>query len=100
MHVEESVIVMAATNRIDCIDAALLRKGRFHQTLFVPPPTQTEKTQLLDYFAKRCRLSEVDVASIRDSETFGRKGISGADVESMCKEYLIASARLPISVGQ
>jgi SpoVK/Ycf46/Vps4 family AAA+-type ATPase len=99
VRVEESVIVMAATNRIDCIDAALLRKGRFHQTLLVPPPSDTEKIQLLHYFAKRCRLTEGDVQCIRDSEAFKRKGMSGADVEGMCKERLIASVRLPISVG-
>lgn len=100
MRVEESVIVMAATNRIDCIDAALLRKGRFHQTLFVPPPSPSEKVLLLHYFAKRCRLLEGDVQCIQDSESFKRKGISGADVEGMCKERLIASVRLPVSVGQ
>ena len=100
MRVEESVIVMAATNRIDCIDAALLRKGRFHQTLFVPPPSQSEKVLLLHYFAKRCRLLEGDVQCIQDSESFKRKGISGADVEGMCKERLIASVRLPFSIGQ
>ena len=93
MRVEESVIVMAATNRIDCIDAALLRKGRFHQTLLVPPPSHDEKILLLNYFAKRCRLSEDDVMSIRDSDSFKRKGMSGADVEGMCKERVIASTR-------
>lgn len=89
----ESVIVMAATNRIDCIDAALLRKGRFHETLLVPPPSHSERELLLLYFASRCRLSELCVQSIRSSAPFGREAVSGADIENMCKERFISNIR-------
>jgi SpoVK/Ycf46/Vps4 family AAA+-type ATPase len=89
--IEESVIVMAATNRVDCIDAALLRKGRFHQTLFVPPPTVAEREKLLSYFASRCGLSGQDIAAIRASPGFRKAGISGADVENICKERFVSN---------
>jgi SpoVK/Ycf46/Vps4 family AAA+-type ATPase len=88
-----SVIVMAATNRIDCIDAALLRKGRFHETLLVPPPSHSERELLLLYFAARCRLAEQCVQSIRTSAAFTREAVSGADIENMCKERFISNIR-------
>lgn len=91
---EESVIVMAATNRVDCIDAALLRKGRFHQTLFVPPPNKDEREGLLLYFSLRCGLSAGDVASIRASAGFNREGLSGADVENICKERFVSNINI------
>ena len=88
-----SVIVMAATNRVDCIDAALLRKGRFHQTLFVPPPNKVEREELLLYFAARCGLSAEAVADIRASPGFKKEGLSGADVENICKERFVSNIR-------
>jgi SpoVK/Ycf46/Vps4 family AAA+-type ATPase len=87
----ESVIVMAATNRIDCIDAALLRKGRFHEILLVPPPSHSERDLLLLYFAARCRLTEKCVQSIRTSAAFSREAVSGADIENLCKERFISN---------
>ena len=89
--VDSNVIVMAATNRIDCIDAALLRKGRFHQTLFVPLPSLHEKELLLRYFSKRCCLNSEDVETILTSMAFNREGMSGADIENICREVVISN---------
>ena len=89
--VDSNVIVMAATNRIDCIDAALLRKGRFHQTLFVPLPSSDEKELLLRYFSKRCCLNSEDVERILESKAFNRDGMSGADIENICREVVISN---------
>lgn len=89
----QSVIVMAATNRIDCIDAALLRKGRFHEILLVSPPSPRERELLLLYFSSRCRLSLECVQAIRTSQAFNREAVSGADIENICKERFIAIIR-------
>lgn len=92
--VENNVIVMAATNRIDCIDAALLRKGRFHQTLFVPLPSAEEKELLLRYFSKRCKLESEDFERILKSPGFNRNGMSGADIENICREAVISNLKI------
>ena len=55
-HMDCGVIVLAATNRIEAIDAALLRKGRFQYVLHVPMPNQEERKKLLQYFCDKARL--------------------------------------------
>ena len=58
------IFVMAATNRIDAIDAALLRKGRFDHCLRVDYPTAEDAVKLFAYFGRKFRLSEAQVASL------------------------------------
>jgi SpoVK/Ycf46/Vps4 family AAA+-type ATPase len=77
------VIVMAATNRIDAIDAALLRKGRFQHLVQVPLPSYEDLVQLLEYFARKLQLNQGWKSSL-ESRLF--VGQSGADVENICRE--------------
>lgn len=84
---KQGVIVMGATNRIDCIDPALIRKGRFYQTLYIAPPNEDERRKLVIYFMAKYNLPE---------ESFDRllailwDGMSGAEVENVCKEEALS----------
>lgn len=84
------VIVMGATNRVDSIDAALLRKGRFHHLLHIGLPTEKDSKELLSYFCRRSGLSEMEENQLRDRL---RPGISGAEVENLCRESAMARVR-------
>lgn len=86
------VVVMAATNRLDCIDAALLRKGRFYQSVYVAPPNETERWQLLQYFGGvKAKLSEETLRELEKTRLY--EGMSGAEVETVCKEAAVAVIR-------
>jgi transitional endoplasmic reticulum ATPase len=85
---QAGVIVIGATNRIDCIDAALIRKGRFYQTILIPPPNQHDRRKLLEYFLSKSNLS----TSLTDSlEGLLYDGISGAQIENIVKEEVMRS---------
>ena len=81
----DHVIVMGATNRLDCIDAALLRKGRFHQVIHVPLPGADDRRALLQYFARKCALSEDRIAALQTSPGYLKEHLSGADIENLVK---------------
>ena len=81
---------MAATNRLDAIDPALLRKGRFHQVLAVPLPDDTTRRELLHYFAGKCK---IDPTRVKQLENSLREGQSGADIENLCREEQVAAMR-------
>lgn len=84
-----SVIVMAATNRPDVLDKALLRPGRFDRRVEVPYPDLTSREQILRLHAKSVKIDpEVDLAKIAR----GTPGFSGADLANIINEAaLIAS---------
>jgi SpoVK/Ycf46/Vps4 family AAA+-type ATPase len=92
------VFVIAATNRIDFIDSALLRKGRFHHLLHVPLPNIDEKNQLLGYFAKRFGINAASVDEI--TPKLSNVNISGADVENLCREAGMTKIRDFISLSK
>ena len=76
----EGVIIMAATNRGDIIDPALLRAGRFDKIIFVPNPDKDTRTRILEIHTKGKPISrDIDLASI--AEKTG--GFSGADVSAI-----------------
>jgi SpoVK/Ycf46/Vps4 family AAA+-type ATPase len=77
------VIVIAATNRPDLLDSALLRPGRFDRKIYVPPPDDASRLQILEINLKPLPLaSDVCVSSLVDASI----GFSGAEVASMCSE--------------
>jgi len=86
-----SVIVLAATNRPDVLDQALLRPGRFDRVIEVPYPDLLSREQILRVHAKNIKLDpEVDLKKIAR----GTPGFSGADLENLINESaLIASKR-------
>lgn len=80
----DGVYVIAATNRIDNIDKALLRKGRFHHLLHVPPPTLEEMKEMIIYFGNKYQLSPSCTQHLLQHSL--KEGMSGADVENLCRE--------------
>ena len=86
----ENVIVMAATNRPDILDPALLRPGRFDRRITVDLPTMTARQQILEIHARNKPLAEdVDLGRLAR----GTPGFSGADLENLLNEAALLAAR-------
>lgn len=87
---KEGVIVMAATNRPDVLDPALLRPGRFDRQVVVPLPDVRGREMILKVHARRVPLStDVNVAKIAR----GTPGFSGADLANLVNEAALFAAR-------
>jgi cell division protease FtsH len=85
-----SVVVMAATNRAEILDAALLRPGRFDRTVEIPLPNQKERTAILAIHAKGKKIGpDVDL----DAVSRGTPGFSGADLANLVNEAAINAVR-------
>ena len=86
----EGVIVLAATNRPDVLDKALLRPGRFDRQIVVGAPDVRAREQILEVHSKKKRLAEdVDLKIIAKNTS----GFSGADLENVLNEAALLSAR-------
>ena len=86
----EGVIVMAATNRADILDNALLRPGRFDRTIYVGVPDIKGREAILKVHARNKMLGEdVDLKSIAR----GTPGFTGADLENLLNEAALLAAR-------
>lgn len=85
-----SVIVLAATNRPDVLDKALLRPGRFDRLIEVPYPDLISRKQILTVHAKNVKLGkDVDL----DKIARGTPGFSGADLENLINEAALRASR-------
>lgn len=86
----EGVILIAATNRPDVLDPALLRPGRFDRQVVVPRPDVKGREQILNVHAKKVPLTpEVDLGVIAR----GTPGFSGADLANLVNEAALLAAR-------
>jgi len=86
----DNVIVVAATNRPDVLDPALLRPGRFDRQVYIDLPDRTERTAILKVHTKNKPVeSGVDLAKIAASTP----GFSGADLKNLTNEAAIMAAR-------
>jgi cell division protease FtsH len=84
------VVVMAATNRAEILDAALLRPGRFDRTVEIPLPNYAERTAILAIHGKGKTLApDVDL----DVVSRGTPGFSGADLANLVNEAAINAVR-------
>ena len=82
------VVVLAATNRPDRIDAALLRPGRFDRLLRVPPPDAAARAEVFAVCLRRTPLAgDVDLAALAART----EGFTGADVAAACREAALAA---------
>jgi len=87
----EGVILVAATNRPDVLDPALLRPGRFDRRIMVPAPDVRGRERILQIHTRRLPLGdEVDLSVIARRTP----GFSGADLENLCNEAALLAARL------
>ena len=88
--VNEGIIVMAATNRVDILDPAILRPGRFDRKISVGMPDVRGREQILKVHAEGKPLAEdVDLRQIAQTTA----GFSGADLENLMNEAAIGAAR-------
>ena len=86
----EGVIVLAATNRPDVLDKALLRPGRFDRQIVVSAPDVKAREQILEVHSRKKRLAEdVDLKTIAKNTS----GFSGADLENVLNEAALLAAR-------
>ena len=86
----DGVIIIAATNRPDVLDPALLRPGRFDRQVVVPVPDVKGRQMILEIYGKKTKLSaDVDMAVIAR----GTPGFSGADLENLVNEAALLAAR-------
>jgi cell division protease FtsH len=86
----EGIVMMAATNRPDILDPALLRPGRFDRQIVVPLPTQSERRAILDVHCKDKRIGpDVDL----DVVARGTPGMSGADLANLVNEAALFAVR-------
>jgi cell division protease FtsH len=87
---DTNVIVMAATNRADILDKALLRAGRFDRSIYVDLPELHERKEIFDVHLAKIKLdNEVD----RDFLAKQTPGFSGADIANVCNEAALIAAR-------
>ncbi|MGC9468992.1 MAG: ATP-dependent zinc metalloprotease FtsH [Anaerolineae bacterium] len=87
---KEDVIVMAATNRPDILDRALLRPGRFDRRITVDLPSMRDRVEILKIHARDKPLSDdVDLERVAR----GTPGFSGADLENLLNEAALLAAR-------
>jgi len=86
----EGVIIVAATNRPDVLDPALLRPGRFDRQIMIDLPDLTGREQILKVHARKIRLSEETDLSIVARNT---PGFSGADLANLLNESALVAAR-------
>ena len=86
----EGVILLAATNRPDVLDPALLRPGRFDRQVVVDAPDVRGREQILTVHARKLPLDEdVELATLAR----GTPGLSGADLANICNEAALLAAR-------
>jgi len=85
-----NVIVIAATNRADILDKALMRAGRFDRQIYVDLPDINERKEIF-----KVHLKPIKVAKALDIELLSRQtpGFSGADIANVCNEAALIAAR-------
>ncbi|NNC84688.1 MAG: ATP-dependent zinc metalloprotease FtsH [Bacteroidia bacterium] len=84
------VIVLAATNRADVLDKALLRPGRFDRHIYLDHPNLTERKEIFKVHLRPLKLNgEVDIDFLAGQTP----GFSGADIANVCNEAALISAR-------
>ncbi|XP_014661902.1 PREDICTED: AFG3-like protein 2 [Priapulus caudatus] len=87
-----NVVILAATNRVDILDKALLRPGRFDRQIFVPAPDIKGRASIFKVHLKglKCKLDRNDLARKMAALT---PGFTGADIANVCNEAALIAAR-------
>ena len=90
----QDVVVIAATNRPDIVDPAVLRPGRFDRLIYVPEAAEEGRLQIFKIHTKGMPLAkDVDLQELARLT----KGYSGADIESACREAALYALRRDMS---
>jgi SpoVK/Ycf46/Vps4 family AAA+-type ATPase len=90
------IVVVAATNRPDVLDPALLRPGRFDRLIYVPPPEKADRETLFNLNLEKVPLSEdMDTAKLAEMT----EGFTGADIVNLCRQAKINALETSLSNG-
>jgi transitional endoplasmic reticulum ATPase len=93
----EDIVVIAATNRPDMVDSAVLRPGRFDRLIYVPEPDEKSRVQIFKIYTKDMPLNkDVDLNQL----AIVTKYYSGADIESLCREAAMHALRKDVSTKE
>ena len=93
----EDIVVIAATNRPDIVDPAVLRPGRFDRLIYVPEPDEKSRLQIVKIYTKNMPLTK-DVSL---EELAGMtKNYSGADIEALCRESAMYALRKNVNTKE
>ena len=86
----EDVVIIAATNKPDIVDPAMLRPGRFDRLIYVPEPNEKARLDIFKLYTKGMPIAkDVDVAELARTT----KSYSGADIEAVCREAAMFALR-------
>jgi cell division protease FtsH len=86
----ENIVVIAATNRRDVLDQAILRPGRFDRIIRIPLPDKDSREKIIEYYLNNKNLEHnFDISSIAEMT----EGFSGAQIKNLINEAIILSAR-------
>jgi proteasome regulatory subunit len=83
------VRIMAATNRVDMLDPALLRPGRFDRTISIPLPDKSARLEILKIHSRRMILDDVELDRIVDMT----ENTTGAELQAICREAGMTAVR-------
>lgn len=83
------VRIMAATNRVDMLDPALLRPGRFDRVISIPLPDKGARREILNIHARKMTLIDVDLERIMEMT----ENATGADLQAICREAGMMAVR-------
>ena len=93
----EDVVIIAATNRPDIVDPAILRPGRFDRLIYVPEPDQDSRMEIFKIYTKNMPLAkDVDLSQL----IILTKKYSGADIEALCREAGLNALRNDINAKE
>ena len=93
----EDIVVIAATNRPDMVDSAVLRPGRFDRLIYVPEPDEKSRLQIFKIYTKGMPLAkDVDLCQLASATKY----YSGADIESLCREAAMHTLRRDVTAGE
>jgi transitional endoplasmic reticulum ATPase len=93
----EDIVVIAATNRPDIVDPAVLRPGRFDRLIYVPEPNEKSRLEIFKIYTKNMPLSkDVDLTQLTEMTKY----YSGADIEALCREAAMHALRRDINAKE
>jgi transitional endoplasmic reticulum ATPase len=85
----DGVVIVAATNRPEMIDKALLRSGRFERVLHIPPPDEASRREILVIHSRKMPLGKFEIKNFAKQ----LEGYTGADIEAVCREAALITMR-------
>jgi transitional endoplasmic reticulum ATPase len=92
----KGVVVIAATNRPDMIDSALMRPGRIDRFVLIPPPDEKTRHEIFRVYTKSMPIKDVNLKDLAKRT----EGFSGADIEALCREAAMNAMRKNIKAKE